>query len=261
MREMMICPKAKECIGKCPNPLHQTPHEYQDGFNDRCDETSGGCPSCIPCIPEQEYECTHPEKDQDWLPCEECDIKEDYAPEPCPFRQPKKPATCPECGHPAHEGLFCLVDLVNCRCDRTKAPADLKPAEPQAEMPLIEGTWEYLPDHDNEPCDSMEEINSAGTILYNNWNLARIWLDCPNAEELAKFIIKACNSYDPAHDQQVRQAAVKEFAEKVQKYIDDNNVYQVVFEHYEGIKWIPIQTKKVNIKEALTAYENPTKSK
>lgn len=184
---------------------------------------------------------------------------EDRVCDGCPYWQPKKPATCSECGHPVSEHRFegCFSkdtsknrtkQLNYCQCYKT--PADLQPAEPtrsvnaytkktkaeieeqcskcphwegfcmvkkcikepQAEMmPLIEGTWEYLPDHDNEPCDSMEEINSAGTIHYNDWNLARIWLDCPNAKELAEFIVKACNSYNPAHDQQVR----KEFAEKV----------------------------------------------
>ena len=43
---------------------------------------------------------------------------------------------------------------------------------------------------------------------------------------------------------------------KIQSYIDKNNVYQVDFGHYEEplkMKWIPLQTKKVNILGAINA--------
>ena len=42
--------------------------------------------------------------------------------------------------------------------------------------------------------------------------------------------------------------------QKIQKYIDENNIYQVDFGHYEqplGIKWIPLKTKRVILKEVI----------
>ena len=41
--------------------------------------------------------------------------------------------------------------------------------------------------------------------------------------------------------------------ERVQKWIDENNVYQVEFGHYEdlGTKWIPLKTRRINIKEVF----------
>ena len=51
-----------------------------------------------------------------------------------------------------------------------------------------------------------------------------------------------------AHDQQVR----KDLIEALQKYIDANNIYQVIFKHYEDLyKWVPLQTKRINITEVL----------
>ena len=50
----------------------------------------------------------------------------------------------------------------------------------------------------------------------------------------------------PAHDQQVR----KDLIEEIQKYIDANNIYQVIFGHYEDLyKWVPLQTKKINLED------------
>lgn len=39
--------------------------------------------------------------------------------------------------------------------------------------------------------------------------------------------------------------------EKVQEYIDNNNIFRVEFGHYDGIKWIPLKTIKVDIMEVL----------
>jgi len=42
--------------------------------------------------------------------------------------------------------------------------------------------------------------------------------------------------------------------QKIQKYIDENNIYQVEFGHYEsplGIKWIPLKTKRINLEEGI----------
>ena len=42
--------------------------------------------------------------------------------------------------------------------------------------------------------------------------------------------------------------------QKVQKYIDENNIYQVEFGHYEpplGMKWIPLKTYRVNLQGVL----------
>jgi len=42
--------------------------------------------------------------------------------------------------------------------------------------------------------------------------------------------------------------------QKIQKYIDENNVYQVEFGHYEPplmMKWIPLKTNRINILETL----------
>ena len=38
---------------------------------------------------------------------------------------------------------------------------------------------------------------------------------------------------------------------KLQDYIDNNNIYQVEFGHYEAIVWIPLKTKRVNILEVM----------
>ena len=46
---------------------------------------------------------------------------------------------------------------------------------------------------------------------------------------------------------------------KIQKYIDENNIYQVEFGHYElplNAKWIPLKTHRVNLKEALKCQKN-----
>lgn len=48
----------------------------------------------------------------------------------------------------------------------------------------------------------------------------------------------------------VRNKVLKE----VQEYIDNNNIYQVEFGHYEpplGYKWIPLTTHRINLEEAL----------
>ena len=39
---------------------------------------------------------------------------------------------------------------------------------------------------------------------------------------------------------------------EVQQYVNTHDVYQVVFEHYdEQGRWIPLQTRRINIEEAL----------
>jgi len=46
---------------------------------------------------------------------------------------------------------------------------------------------------------------------------------------------------------------------KIQKYIDVNNIYQVEFGHYEkplGMKWIPLQTKKVHLEDVFKNEDN-----
>ena len=40
--------------------------------------------------------------------------------------------------------------------------------------------------------------------------------------------------------------------QKMQKYIDENNIYQVEFGHYEPplmMKWIPLKTKRIKLEE------------
>ncbi len=40
--------------------------------------------------------------------------------------------------------------------------------------------------------------------------------------------------------------------EAVQKYINKNSIYQVELGHYEGLyTWVPIKTKKVNLRRAM----------
>ena len=40
--------------------------------------------------------------------------------------------------------------------------------------------------------------------------------------------------------------------QKMQKYIDENNIYQVEFGHYDySDKWVPLRTKRINILEVL----------
>jgi len=42
--------------------------------------------------------------------------------------------------------------------------------------------------------------------------------------------------------------------QKIQKYIDENNIYQVEFEHYEPpllMKWIPLKTHRISIEEGF----------
>ena len=44
--------------------------------------------------------------------------------------------------------------------------------------------------------------------------------------------------------------------QKIQKYIDENNIYQVEFGHYEPplmMKWIPLKTKRINLEEEINA--------
>lgn len=49
----------------------------------------------------------------------------------------------------------------------------------------------------------------------------------------------------PATDQMVKLS-------DVQKYIDDNSIYQVEFEHYEDLyKWVPLKTKRIDLKEVF----------
>ena len=41
---------------------------------------------------------------------------------------------------------------------------------------------------------------------------------------------------------------------KIQKYIDENNVYQVEFGHYEpplNMKWIVLKTHRINLEEVF----------
>ncbi len=39
---------------------------------------------------------------------------------------------------------------------------------------------------------------------------------------------------------------------EVQEWIDNNNVYQVEFGHYEdGYKWVPLKTKRINLREVF----------
>lgn len=57
-----------------------------------------------------------------------------------------------------------------------------------------------------------------------------------------------------AQDAKVAELTRKELVEWIQKYIDENNIYQVEFGHYEpplNTKWIPLKTYRVNLKEAL----------
>jgi hypothetical protein len=51
-------------------------------------------------------------------------------------------------------------------------------------------------------------------------------------------------------------AELDRIAEGIEKYIDENSIYQVIFEHYEGIKWIPLQTKRINISEVFLDEQN-----
>jgi len=40
--------------------------------------------------------------------------------------------------------------------------------------------------------------------------------------------------------------------QRIQKYIDENNIYQVEFGHYEPplmMKWIPLKTNRINLEE------------
>ena len=42
--------------------------------------------------------------------------------------------------------------------------------------------------------------------------------------------------------------------QKIQRYIDESNIYQVEFGHYEpplGMKWTPLKTHRINILEDL----------
>ena len=42
--------------------------------------------------------------------------------------------------------------------------------------------------------------------------------------------------------------------QRIQKFIDENNIYQVEFGHYElplMMKWIPLKTHRINIMEVL----------
>ena len=60
-----------------------------------------------------------------------------------------------------------------------------------------------------------------------------------------------------ARDKEVEEARKqgrKDVVEKLQEYIDNNNVYRVEFGHYEpplNTKWTPLQTHRVNIMEVF----------
>lgn len=48
--------------------------------------------------------------------------------------------------------------------------------------------------------------------------------------------------------------ARKQERERIQRYIDENSIYRVEFEHYEpplNVKWIPLLTHKINLKEEI----------
>jgi hypothetical protein len=172
----MICPKAKD--GSCNYKA-----DCPDSIEHKCDSGCGATGYFY--RQEVKYDCPT------CIP---------YIPE-----QPKEPATCPECGHTVSEHTgkgFWLKDQPNRFCQCNLTPADLKPAErqvsrdfstiehesaePQAEMmPLVKNLITYPPE--------IAEALEAGKIRQQRADMA--WL--------------------PAHDQQVRQAAVKEFAEKI----------------------------------------------
>jgi len=42
----------------------------------------------------------------------------------------------------------------------------------------------------------------------------------------------------------------------IQNYIDKNNIYKVIFGHYEGINWVPLRTEKVNLLEAFIGHND-----
>ncbi|MCK9599628.1 MAG: hypothetical protein M0R06_11350, partial [Sphaerochaeta sp.] len=91
-KEMMICPKAKECPYPC---MGHGKHSFGDDCVDKTNipgVPEGFCPACIPYIPE--YECTFVGQcgcagDKEY--CEGSFAKDS---EPCPHWQPKKPTTC-----------------------------------------------------------------------------------------------------------------------------------------------------------------------
>jgi hypothetical protein len=163
----MICPKAKECASGLR------------GYTRCCavpHERNSAC--SLGCGPKQHKSC---------IP---------YIPE-----QPKKPATCHHVWLTDGEDIRCEL------CDEPYfTPADLKPAEPQAEMmPLIEG-WAVD--------KRLDDFYVIAEHLEEDGDVSR--------SMAMRYLIKRCKlAESPAHDQQVRQAAVKEFAEKVHSFIKE----------------------------------------
>jgi len=79
--------------------------------------------------------------------------------------------------------------------------------------------------------------------------IENILIDWPIPDQLG-HIRKVIEKHITA---QVEQAE-REKRERIQKYIDENSIYKVEFGHYEpplGMKWIPLKTHRIDIKEAL----------
>lgn len=211
-KQEMICPKAKECK-KCPNPHHKYPHELiVAGYSDACDDLRGGCPACIPYIPE--YECTDPSEQ---IYCLHLKPSGEVC-NGCPRWQPKKPVTCPECGQP--------VTIIH-----RKKPADLKQAEPPLMKALadlakvkvgkaVEAERQVSRDFDtieHEPAEMplreqfgrlLCKIDNAG-CLRRDENACNP-LNCPLTTNILDALLEAVEAPASA----VASKAVKEFAEK-----------------------------------------------
>jgi len=195
-KKMMICPKAKECVDPCG---YEKPHimdEDCENDNTLTGHTMGNnCPACIPyvaspkdkhCIAESRI-CMN---DIDPELCEGCpDWREEQVepqPEPSmPLKHTPLPWQACNDGKCSCKQIWCSdypIAVVNSGDWGDDYPSirivgdsslDLK-----AEAYMEQCTYGHIPEEE--------------------------------AEANIQFIVKACNSYDPTHDQQVRKAFAEE---------------------------------------------------
>ncbi len=171
MSKQMICPKAKECGEKCPNPYHQRPHLFINSFSDNCIDARGGCPACVEVEPQQEATIDtsdikevakeasnaiseHPEWNEEttnakkeianilrkydclMIPVKEKQLKEELLAflhkEPSQVQEKQ----CPNCGHPLHNSpCHAIVDYGEHYCGCKSTPTL------REQMPLIKRSF------------------------------------------------------------------------------------------------------------------------
>ncbi len=139
---------------------------------------------------------------------------------PCHWQAPHEHNAACDIGHNTSDCLICVPYV--------------EPSHPEP-MPLIELRKKFA-----EITGRCEGLDSWCDTCADN--------EICHDKDVLNALEDAAMAWHNAEVQQVRKA----FAEEIQKYIDENNIYQVIFGHYEDLyKWVPLQTKRINITEVL----------